>query len=360
MYSLAFYTILIFALMSYESKKIVLLPIYFSILLVSGTVIFGYRSGGIDYFGYLEIFNDVGASNHNNAVLYSGREPLFLYLNSLAVSLNLSFSGFLAMIFFISVAIKFFVIIRCGTKFFVGAAIFFALMFEQEVGQIRNALATSLIMLTNMFLIEKKKGFAYLSSIAAISTHFSAIVFIPFILYFQHYKIRQYKLPLIACLIMGPLLGIATNFVLLLLNLIGFGSISSIISNYLYISGSSEFGIFYGIYLILIFIIFRLNRLIENDYGEIFFKCFFYGVCLTLLFWDSVVVSGRMFEMFCESSLIIIISRMVNFFHISNRPLVINVALLFCLIKFQTAVPNWEDTCVRVWSRCDDAYRVYN
>lgn len=163
------------------------------ILLIS---VAGYRDFGSDNdIGmYKAMFNETGLMSYNDILFHnSGRVKEIGYLLLNKVFNSLGFRTFLLFCATVSLGIKGYLFYRY-TKFpFISIFIYFVLFFYlREFTQIRDALATSFILLCLLMYTKKKYLYSALFFLIAISFHSIAIMCIGVIILWEIYKVKSF------------------------------------------------------------------------------------------------------------------------------------------------------------------------
>lgn len=163
------------------------------ILLIS---IAGFRDIGSDNDSkmYQAMFNETGNMSYNDLLFHnSGRVKEIGYLLLNKVFNSLGFRTFLLFCATVSLVIKGYLFYRFTRFPFISTFIYFVLFFYlREFTQIRDALATSFILLCLMMYINKRYLYSGLFFFIAISFHSIAIMCIGVIVLWELYKIKSF------------------------------------------------------------------------------------------------------------------------------------------------------------------------
>lgn len=355
MFYSSFLVLLILSILDHgKSSNTFRFILLFFLILISATY-FGYRKGGIDFEGYLEIFNNAAFDNFSlKTGIFSGGEPIFYYLNAFVKYISNDFSLFLFFVFFLSVGIKFFVVSQVSPYPILSIILLYSISFEQEIGQIRHAFVASCILLSTYLIAINKGKSSYFSVVIGLGFHLSMVFQFFFLFLSKYFSLREFFMFILLVVVL-TIFSLDVFYILVpFLNSIGFDGISSVITNYLQISGKSEIGIFYLFYFTVACFLLVYQKSIKADViFNTFFKQYLFGFLLTGLFWNSVVFSGRMFELFSETAFCIIIPIFISKLEYRQRLPFYYLALLFAYLKFFTAFEFWEEICPNIFIRCN-------
>lgn len=146
---------------------------------------------GTDYFSYKEIF-ELGLTT----------EPLFAALIKLIKKCHGEYPVFVFIVFMLSLNIKLFIFSKLSYNkgYFLSLMIFCSFYYiAYEMNAVRQGLALSLTMLASFYAIKKEKIKYFITTMCAILTHYTAIIFLPFY-YIINQRISK-KTALILCTI---------------------------------------------------------------------------------------------------------------------------------------------------------------
>ena len=120
----------------------------------------GFRYESVDYYGYKNIFDSMSFENINfpqfkNKINNISIEFIFGFLISIFKKLNLSFYSFIFIFSLTSLSIKFFFINKYSPYFFLSSLLFFAFLIGKDMGQIRNAMISGIILFAIIPLIKR-------------------------------------------------------------------------------------------------------------------------------------------------------------------------------------------------------------
>jgi len=188
---------IIYEMTSYNSliyknyKKNIFIAIVILLIFISG-----WREVGSDNDSgmYYVFFNEVGEKSYNDILFHNDgriKEIGYLLLNKIFNSLG--FRPFLIFCVMVSIGIKTYLLYRFTRfPFFSVFAYFILFFYLREFTQIRDALATSFILLCIMMYIKRKYFFSCLYFLLGISFHNIALVCIGVILLWELYRFKNW------------------------------------------------------------------------------------------------------------------------------------------------------------------------
>jgi hypothetical protein len=274
-------------------NKILLFMTVFLLLLFAG-----FRYGiETDYWSYYRLFN--------NKSLYSTVEPGYAGLMHIyRTTLSYSFNGFVFLIAFISITIKYIFFKRLTLPFF-ALAIYFSLFYLMlEYNTIRHGLAISFLSLAVIHL-QKRNIFKYYIFVGIASTiHISSLLFIPVYLFFNKKLNIRTVFILILCATITRFflfdlgLSVINSTVHKMNNQTFSGSVDRLII-YLQVESANIISLGYirRLLFIILFIYINSKKTIHNVYFNIYLA----GYILYILFMGNDTLSARMsmsFEFF--------------------------------------------------------------
>ena len=281
---------------------------------VSTVFIVGTRYASVDYFAYIEVyervdFTYIGFPFYSAPGGTTGNEFLFATVTSAFRYLDLDPATWFMFIAFSSIFIKFYVYAKYSSQVWLAVYLFIALMLFKELGQIRNALASSFVLLSVIFAVKRRPLFYLACFSAAFLVQAFSIVALPlYVLINNRVKpVRLLKLALVIAL-MSPLVGGITHHIITLLTGQSGAMISRLMSYYSQDEpyGLGGLGILY-LTVGLIALIFS-NRFVHDRY------LFAYGLSAYFLFSDVATIGMRASDMFVINSLPMILCLMTSKF----------------------------------------------
>jgi hypothetical protein len=131
---------------------------------------------GPDYGSYLILWNDAYATDPYDR----SNEPFYFYLQYvLKFVFGLEFQSLIICFAVLSISLKFRAIQKWSPYFFVSLLLYFNISFlNQDFGQIRQGLATSITILSIQYVLEKRFRPFLLTVLLATSVHYTAIIFL--------------------------------------------------------------------------------------------------------------------------------------------------------------------------------------
>ena len=163
------------------------------VILLTGII--GFREIGSDNDSrmYHAMFNETGLMSYNDILFHNSnrvKEIGYLLLNK--VFNNLGFRIFLLFCAAVSVGIKGYLLYKLTNFPFVSTLIYFVCFFYlREFTQIRDALATSFVLLCLLMYIKEKYLYSVVFFLIALSFHFIALICIGVILLWELYKVKS-------------------------------------------------------------------------------------------------------------------------------------------------------------------------
>lgn len=196
----------------YKHKQMLFLFIAFILILFAGL---RYEIG-FDYFSYFRIFTD---SHNLNNIFSHGIEPGFYLLNWF---FNLFFNNFYFLIFFIAlvtIVLKVNFINKYSIYIFIPLFYYYALDFlPREMGQIRHALAISILLFSIKYIFEEDFLKFIFLIIIATSIHYTSLIFIP-AYFFNKIKLDKKKMLFLITFSLGLALININDIILYLANI---------------------------------------------------------------------------------------------------------------------------------------------
>ncbi len=238
----------------------------------------------MDFFSYESYYDNIDNDNSK------GYEPVFNFIAIAIRAKGFEFSSFLFIISFISLVLKFFVFNKF--KFSLYSIIIYFLVFYplHEMTQIRVAVGLSLILLAFYFRGINMRYVSIITIVLALGTHYSMILFLPFLLFFEKFKNRSLfilfiliVLPFIVKMFFLPYAEMLGNVQDHVLNLHDYAP-----QNILSTRSILSLGlIFYFMY--------NFNK-VDTNY-RVWIYIWFFGYSCFIAFHSFPIISGRFFEL---------------------------------------------------------------
>ncbi len=238
----------------------------------------------MDYFSYETYYDSIDFDNSK------GYEPVFNFIAMGIRAKGFEFSSFLFIISLISLVVKFFVFNKFKFPIYSILIYFFVFYPLHEMTQIRVAVGLSLILLAFYFRGINSRNVSIITVFLALGTHYSMVLFLPFLLFFEKFKNRSlvilfilFFLPFIIKMFFLPYAELLGNVQDHVLNLHDYApqnimSTRSILSLGL---------IFYFMY--------NFNK-VDMNY-RVWIYIWFFGYSFFLAFHSFPIISGRFFEL---------------------------------------------------------------
>lgn len=180
-YTIAFLLLLFFSFCEFVLGKRIISKLYviiFVLLFILLVLIGGTREVGFDYMQYRYIYNSVSLSYRYYAD--STIEWGYCFLLSLSKSLDFSFELFLVLLTAFLVFSRFYFFKKISPYPVLSLLVYFPTMFlVSDMGQIRNAVAYSIIMFAYIEYIQGRKRNFWIMVVSACIFHNSAYILIP-------------------------------------------------------------------------------------------------------------------------------------------------------------------------------------
>lgn len=190
-YHVLFFTVLLFSFLSLDNRVYRNQVAFYFIFCFFLVLFVGLRYASVDYFSYQDIYNNVNVGNDFNFFSFSvdGRSSVesgFAGLILLTKYSGLSFYHFIFLISFVSLNLKFYAFKELSPFLFLTLLIYVSdeYLFK-DMGQIRNAMASGLVLLSIIYIYQSSKIKFICTIVIAASIHVFAYIALP--LYFVRY-----------------------------------------------------------------------------------------------------------------------------------------------------------------------------
>lgn len=303
----------------HQDKKFVNIAYYIFIIFIIGFA--GSRfEVGLDWNRYIDIFeSSIGGS----FFALEKAEPLFSLMARICNDMHLSFTLFILFVATISIGTKAYVFNKLSSIPFVVFLFYFPFFINGEMGQIRQFLSLSFILISSLYIIRQQVYPFLLLVLTASLLHFSAFLFIP--VYFLVKYVKS------IWIYFGAIL-----FAILLNELNIFGFISESIEAFpvyfqqkisYYYDRENGPGIFsqtllFRFLLLGTILFFQLRNDIPKDAKtDVFLKIYFWGIVFFLLFGsfptltDRGIVFYKIFDVFLIANLIASLTKKYGYKH---------------------------------------------
>jgi hypothetical protein len=304
----------------------------------------GLRYASIDYFTYKEMFNYVSRFSELGFFNYTpqtGEKPTESLYSLLVLIVKLFGGGYVTFIFIVSLlslGIKIYAFRKMSNYFYLSLLIYVATWMGNDMGQIRNGLASGLVLLSVIFVADKK--FFKFSSVvfSAALVHFVAALALP--LYF----IKKAAKPYLMTVVLGVSYltaffgGLGMVIIERVSGALGLG-IDFRLVRYMdskYAEGYSVFGgtiimhMFIAISAIFLYV--KLTKV--NAYNNVLIPMYVYGVSAMLFFVDYGIMVARIKDLMCISSGTIILPSFLLIFKEKYRMYIYILIVIYSSMMF--------------------------
>ncbi|EGQ7899948.1 EpsG family protein [Vibrio parahaemolyticus] len=291
---------------------------------------------GWDFDNYKMIFEERG----NLQSIYEMKmEPGYLLLNTLSKEISDNYTLLFFIVALLSISLKLIFIRKYSPYFALSLLYYFALYFlAKEMGQIRQALAVSLLLISTIYIIKEQWTKFFILVCLATSIHISSIVF------FAAYpiaKMRINKRRFLFFIFIGIGLSLINFNQILIFFLDLLPSSFPLKMRALYYFDNEKetgrIGLTFGIVwklLIFVFIYTRYECLkMKYKYFEPLFNIYLLGSVVFFSLNSSRIFAGRLTESFMVLEIIIVPIVIHSLKKISFKLLAISMVALYCLLK---------------------------
>jgi hypothetical protein len=301
------------------------------------------RYDSVDYFSYMNIYSRITGFATIRDYYYSTGgfvEPGFALLIIIENRIFGNFYIFIIIFSLINCLIKYYIIKEMSPFLILSILLYFSdVYFWTDIGQIRNGMASALV-LYSVFYAYKRKPFSFIFVIlAATSIHYFAIIgvfiyLIPLIKRPQTFLwVSMMLVILINGLGLGALLFKAvaeSQFIFVSSRLLGY------INHPVYLKNNGLFrGIFIEYLFLSSFMLFFYKNLVKKlPINKVLIPMFILGFSFMLIMRDLDIFVDRIKGMLCVPSSIIIISSFILVFKKQERVFPIMAILAYCVMWF--------------------------
>lgn len=306
----------------------------------------GFRYESTDYLGYLSIWSRVSFENFGFPFFEAGggttgNEFLFATIISAFKIVGLPFESFLFLISVLSLSIKFYYFKKLSPYFLICIILYFSMGFFKDLGQVRNALAASILLL-GLEPLHKRRFINYLLVVfVAFGIHSFAIIALP--IYWCYPLVKKRYIPYFVLVVAFfiSFVGGVGQIILGIFNFIS-GEIPEKVYGYFYSERNQP--LYYHAQNLsffvfsLIFLRYKERFSAINDRLISLVTFHFYSVVIYFLFFDFSPLAGRIFELLSFNSVIILLSCMSLFFYGYHRVLYFLIVMVYSLLLFWSVV----------------------
>jgi hypothetical protein len=310
----------------------------------------GFRYESVDYYGYKNIFDSMSFENINfpqfkNKINNISIEFIFGFLISIFKKLNLSFYSFIFIFSLTSLSIKFFFINKYSPYFFLSSLLFFAFLIGKDMGQIRNAMISGIILFAIIPLIKRNLLSYLLIVLIASGIQIFALIALPIYWIYPYLKkknIITYALIFsLLIFVVGGIFHYLAHFSYL------FGNyIDAKITIYITTKGSIPINLntLSFIFFAILFNFVKEKYITKESFEEGLFIYYIYAVIVFLICSDLSIISSRVMDYLGSMTLIILIPYLIHKIK-SSQIKIIAYSLIVCfsIIRFIPMVRTMEE-----------------
>ncbi|MBD3842430.1 MAG: EpsG family protein [Campylobacterales bacterium] len=314
-------------------------------------LVVGLRYASVDYFSYLTIYEGVTSFSNLGVFIYPVSESTpvesgFAALILLEKLLYGNFFAFVLIFSMISIAIKYYTFSKLSPYLLLSILIYLSdEFFWKDLGQIRNAMAAGILLLSVIFAYERKPvKFFFLLFIATL---FHSAAIIGFIIYYLRYVARPFLMA--AALIVATLIAAVGGIGLLLPDIasaFGFGDSTRLVKyvDSKYVDGIGAFGGTFMLHILLASLMIYFYRpLIKKwTYNSVLIPMYVYGTVLMFSFIDYGIIAGRIREMIAVPALVIVLPSFILLFRRNQRLVPYAAIVSYCLLWIYIETQNRE------------------
>lgn len=337
-YYLLFFFFLTTTFLTLDRQYVLKARSSFVITVAIFVTIIGLRYASVDYFTYRGVYELLSFANFgipffNHTVGTSGNEFVFSSIGSFLQVFNLPFTAFSLSIALLSVLIRFSVFRQLSPYFFLSVLFYLSTLFFKDLGQVRNALASAVLLLA-VKPIYHRRLLPFLGIvIVAFGIQAFAIIALP--LYFLFPLLRN------RALVHGVLLfslGIAISggimsYIVPILD--DYSNVRIIRSAVSYFERNSSISLYFNLYNILnitlSFIIVHYRRALSTvtKYAPVLILFHVYATVVYLLAFDFTMVAGRINELLWLNAVALLVPMLITLFRGFERSLVFLAAAIY-------------------------------
>jgi hypothetical protein len=278
--------------------------------------VIGLRYASVDYFTYQDIYNNVNSLSGLTWLGYpvgvlATVEPGFALLILLEKLFIGNFSAFLLLFAAVSVAIKYYAFRTLSPFVLLSILIYLGdTYFSKDLGQIRNAMASALVLVSLVFIHRRQFGYFAALVLLASSIHVVALIALP--LYVIVPLVGRYLLLLmLLCSVAIALAGGIGSIVTEVARALGFDESARILryADSQYVTGIGLFGGTFIVHCVMSFGLLAFYRPLVRvwAYNESLIPVYVYGTALMFAFLDYGIVAGRIREMLCVPAITVLL-----------------------------------------------------
>jgi EpsG family len=331
------------ALFSIDSK--VKLNLFYPILFIFLILFVGLRYNSVDYWGYYRIFLKTDIINfsfplYSGSGATSGREYVYSTLSAIIRYLGGNFKILIFIIAFFSISIKFKLFFKFSPYPFLSILIYLSTVFVKDLGQIRSALAASILFLA-IIPIHKRQFLKFLL-LVFIAGGIQVFAFIGLPLYWIA-RIRgkwNYLFILIA-VILGQIGGISHLFITIFQS--SNSALATQVSGYIENNnGSTQNSLgLNSIFIVILLLYSTLNikkLLSHNEYAKELVSYTIIGFLAFQSFIDFPMFADRSVILFSSLPFCILFPSIIKIVDGTMKPIVLLAFFIYCFYFFNNTI----------------------
>ena len=322
------------------------------ILVIIFIFVCGLRIKAVDLGNYHRYYDNISSSTSIGLLKAESKtntaskiESFFAILAIIEKKFCGSFEFFIFIYAFISISIKFKAFKKLSPYIFLTLLLYCSNYYFKDLGQMRNAMASGIILLALLYAEEKKPINFYSLIYLSMINHTMGVIGLP--IYF--YKKFTTKKILIGLLLvafilqfsLGGLKDIITLFSLTL-DIESDRIAGRVLNNSKYMIESSYLSVSNIIFIsIAIYLIIRLKTLRKcSKYSEVLIFTFIYGLSSFFLFHDIAILASRFIDTLCVPVLCVLLPIIAKSYTGLKRNMVI--VLIFLYSFYSLVIANYE------------------
>lgn len=309
------------------------------------------RYASVDYFNYLSIYERIIDFNQLGLFIYPINEqtPIesgFALLVLLEKEWINNFYFFIFLFSAISLGVKYYAFNKLSPYVLITILLYLSdEYFWKDLGQMRNAMASGILLLSVFFAYERNVG-KFLITVL-IAGLFHSFAFVGVVIYWMRLiaSPAQMWLAISTSTIVAVLGGIGLLLPVVAIRL-GVAETSRIIA-YVDTKYAEGFSVFGGTFItqlcVSALLVFFYKRLVEKwAYNSVLIPMYVYGTALMFMFIDYGIIAGRVREMLCVPALVVTLPSFLLLFRPEQRFVPYMGILLYCGVWFYAMVRDMD------------------
>lgn len=305
-------------------------------------LIVGFRYASVDYFQYMRIYESITDIGKLGWFIYevSPLTPIesgYALLALIEKSITSSFYVFIFIIALLSISIKYYAFKVMSAFPIISILIYLSdEFFWKDMGQMRNALASSIVLVTIIYIHRSELYKYILLLVSAISMHTFAFIATPLYFLKRFNKLFYLWFSLIFSMIVAAFGGLGV-WLVELGYLLGLSETSRLIKHYYYgVEGISFMGGTFILHVIICLssLILWKHLTSKSEYNYLLIPMYIYGTVIMFLFIDYGIIAGRARELLCVPALTVFLPSYILLFKKNSRLIPYTLIVAYCLVWF--------------------------